>query len=268
MTDETKPKKPIWKKWWLWIIIVFVIIIIASAGGEKKETKPETGPPSQQQTTPTYQRQEQNIKAQAREYTIVGEEDISIKALDKSLSSYTQEELAQLPLNIRMEYRIIVPSDIKQDELKATLIKVVKEKVQKNQDIDEVVVFAYDNESDIDGPYTFGKVEWSPNGNWAGVTSAIASTNDRSSYKYVFDIKDKVGQEEGKPTAKEMEIYNLYWEKLNEAGNPRGYTNHPTNLEASNEWEKTRMQQVLNTYNISYDELFDIVIKVSLWKLR
>ena len=250
------------------IIILIIVIAVALGGDGKKETKLETIYSSQQQTIPTFQKQEQNIKAQARQYTIVSERDLSIKALDKSLSSYTQEELAQLPLNIRMEYRIIVPSDIEKDELRATLIKVVKENVQENQDIDEVVVFAYDNESDIDGPYTFGKVEWCPNGNWAGVTSAVASTNDRSSYKYIFDIKDKVGQEEGKPTAKEMEIYNIYWEKLNASGNPRGYTNHPTNLEASNEWEKAKMQQVLDTYNISYDELFDIVIKVSVWKLK
>lgn len=249
------------------IIVLIIIVAIAFGGGEKEGTEPESGPSSQQQTTPAYQQQEQNIKAQAGEYTIVDEEDLSIKALDKSLSVYTQEELVQLPLNIRMEYRIIVPSDIEKDELKATLIKVVKESVQENQDIDEVVVFAYDNENDTDGPYTFGKVEWCPNGDWAGVTSAIASSNDRSSYKYVFDIKDKVG-EEGKPTARKMEIYDLYWKKLNEAGNPRGYTNHPTSLEASNEWEKARMQQVLNTYNISYDELFAIVIKVLFWKLK
>lgn len=45
MTNETKPRKPIWKRWWLWVIIVFVvIIIIASAGGEKKETAPKETP--------------------------------------------------------------------------------------------------------------------------------------------------------------------------------------------------------------------------------
>jgi len=50
MTDEIKPKKPIWKKWWFWLIIVFVIIIIASAGGGgKKQTTP-----SQTETLTTY----------------------------------------------------------------------------------------------------------------------------------------------------------------------------------------------------------------------
>jgi len=39
MNEESKTKKPIWKKWWFWLIIVAVIIIIASvSGGEKKET--------------------------------------------------------------------------------------------------------------------------------------------------------------------------------------------------------------------------------------
>lgn len=250
------------------IIVLILVMVVASGCGEKEETKSESGPSSQQQATPVYQQQEQNIKVQAREYTIVDEEDLSIKALDKLLSDYSANEIAQLPMNIRMTYKILVPSDITKEELKATLIQVVKDKTAKNKDIDEIMVFAYDRKQDIDEAYTFGKVEWCPNGDWAGVTSAIASSNDRSSYKYVLDIKDKVGEEEGKPTARETEIYDLYWEKLNEAGNPRGYTNHPTNLEASNEWEKARMQQVLNAYNISYDELFDIVIKVSFWKLK
>lgn len=53
MTDEIKPKKPIWKRWWLWIIIVFIVIIIASVGGEKKEAGPEAQQPATQgQTQP------------------------------------------------------------------------------------------------------------------------------------------------------------------------------------------------------------------------
>ncbi|MEA1936693.1 MAG: hypothetical protein U9N04_01105 [Patescibacteria group bacterium] len=261
------------KKKILYLGIIILIVMIAMSSGnnnndEGEKIKTKNNPLQEQQTVPVFQKQEQDIKAHAVQYTIVNEEDISIKAMDKSLSSYTQEELVQLPFNIRMTYSIIVPSDIKKDELKATLIKVVKEKIQENQDIDEITVFAYDNEQDINSFYTFGKIEWCPNGKWDDVTSTIASTNNRSSYKYVFDIKEKVGQEEGNPTAREIEIYNVYWEKLNESGNPRGYTNHPTTLENSNKWEKIRIQQVLDIYNISHDELFDIVIKVSIWKLK
>ncbi len=53
MTDEIKPKKPIWKKWWFWLIAIFVIfIIIGASGGEKKEEgTPETSLPAQQEST-------------------------------------------------------------------------------------------------------------------------------------------------------------------------------------------------------------------------
>jgi len=250
------------------MIILIIIIAIASGGEEKKQTTLETGSTSQQQEIPPFQKQEQNIKAQPREYTLVGEEDISIKALDKLLSEYTTDELAQLPMNIRMEYRIVVPSDISKEELKATLVQVIKDKVNENEDIDEIIVFAYDREQDIDGAYTFGRVEWCPGGDWAGVTPAIASSNDRSSYKYVFDIKEKVGEEEGKPTEKEFEIYNAYWEKLNEPGNPRGYENHPLSDESANSWEKEKIDEVAKLYNITRQEIYDIATKVTFWKWK
>jgi|GEM_PF-5788192 len=54
MNEETKPKKPIWKKWWLWIGIILVIIIIASSGGENGKKSEESQMPfSQQEITET-----------------------------------------------------------------------------------------------------------------------------------------------------------------------------------------------------------------------
>ena len=69
MANETeiKPKKPIWKKWWLWLIIIFVIIVIASAGGDeqKGEETPETSLPIQQENTelPSTQTTWQKVKS-------------------------------------------------------------------------------------------------------------------------------------------------------------------------------------------------------------
>ena len=140
-------------------------------------------------------------RVETKSYKIVKTEDISIKATSKPLSDYSLSKLATLPMNIRKEYRIVVPSNISKESLKNTLMKVVKDKTSENPDIDEVTVFAYGEGDDIDGAYTFGKVSWCPNGIVGGVNERIASTNDRTSYKYVFAInehpKEKTFKKEG-----------------------------------------------------------------------
>jgi len=36
-SSAPKPKKPIWKKWWIWLITIFVLIIIIASGGDKSQ---------------------------------------------------------------------------------------------------------------------------------------------------------------------------------------------------------------------------------------
>ena len=208
-----------------------------------------------------------------RNYEIVKTEDISIKALDKPLSAYSTSEIEKLPMNMRKRYRVIVPSDISKEELKATLIQVVMDKTSENPDIDEVVVLAYDRKEDTDSIYTFGKVEWCPNGDWAGVTSTIASTNDRSSYQYNFDIKDKVGSIDAsdRPTEREFEIHDYYDARLLEetkklieaedAGLSYKYADQE-------ELENAVRTEVANKYGISEEELDKIYIKVWTYKMK
>lgn len=147
-----------------------------------------------------------------RPYRIVESKDYSIRALTEPFSTYSSTQLMSLPMNIRKIYKIIVPSDISKEELKASMKYLVKQEITKNPDIDDIAVFAYDRKEDSEGAYTFGKMEWCPNGNWAGVTSYIASSNDRSSYKYVFDIMGKVGNisADDIPTKQEFVIFDAY----------------------------------------------------------
>lgn len=133
-------------------------------------------------------------KIETGPYVVAAIQDISLKAMTKPLSSYSTTELAKLPLNKRMKYSVVVRSDISKADLKAAMIQVVKDESVRDADIDEIAVFAYDRNEDVvrgEG-YTFGKLDWCPNGNWAGVTPEIASTNDRSTYKFNIDIKDVV----------------------------------------------------------------------------
>jgi len=39
MANETKTKKPIWKRWWVWVIIIFVIFYIALEQMDKATQK-------------------------------------------------------------------------------------------------------------------------------------------------------------------------------------------------------------------------------------
>lgn len=198
-----------------------------------------------------------------REYIIAETEDLSIKALDKPLSQYSSVEI--LPTNIRKEYRILVPSDISKEELKATLIQVVIDKTSENKDIDLVAVFAYDRREDIGGPYTFGTIEWCPNGNWGGVTSNIASTNDRSSYKYVIDIKDKVGLEDTSVTPTELE-FKMY-DSFNEF-----FDAEWENIDLSDPYaivdENLIFQKVARKYGITDEEAKEIITKVALYQMK
>ena len=186
---------------------------------------------------------------------------------------YSTSEIENLPINIRKEYRVVVPSDISKEELKSTLIQVAMDKTSEYPDIDEVVVFAYDKKEDADSIYTFGRGEWCPNGDWAGVTSTIASTNDRSSYQYNFDIKDKVGSIDAsdRPTEREFEIHDYYDARLLEetkklieaedAGLPYKYADQE-------ELENAVRTEVVNKYGISEEELDKIYIKVWTYKMK
>jgi len=208
-----------------------------------------------------------------RNYEIVKTEDISIKALDKPLSAYSTSEIEKLPMNLRKEYRVVVPSDISKEEFKSTLIQVVMDKTSENLDIDEIVVFAYDRKEDADSFYTFGRVEWCPNGDWAGVTSTIASTNDRSSYQYNFEIKDKVGNIDvsDRPTEREFEICDYYDDRLLEEtkklfeAEDAGLQYKYADIE---ELENAVRTEVANKYDISEDELDKVWLKAIVYTME
>lgn len=188
-------------------------------------------------------------------YTIVSMRDLSMKALTKNLSDYSVSELKSLPVNIRKEYKIVVSSDISKEELKATMKHIVVQETKNNPDIDEIVVFAYDREEDSKGAYTFGKMEWCPNGNWDGVTPGIASSNDRSSYKYLFHIKDKVGNisNANVPTKEEFRIYDSFEKAL---------------WADPNAAEEIVKQRVARKFGISVEKIDRICIKVLTYKMQ
>jgi len=195
--NQTNNKKPIWKKWWFWLIIIFVIIIIIPSEDKEKKENKSTPQQSSSEIETNVDKKDFSFDDyiqidKIREYEIIKEDDLSTLALDGRLSDYTSEEIASLPVNIRKEYRIVVPIDITKEELESTIAKLIKDKAIENPDIDEIVIFVYDSKEKIDGAYTLGKAEWCPNGEWAGVTQEIAKNNIRDSYKIVYNIKEEM----------------------------------------------------------------------------
>lgn len=161
-------------------------------------------------------------------YQIENEESGNTKAMVKRLSEYTTKELDELPNSKRLTLSITVPFDISKESLSNTLKSIVSEQTNKDNDIDEIVIFAYDDKDDIGrAQYTFGKLLWAPNGKTGNITPKIAKNNVRNNYEFDIIIKDKVGKikKADLPTARELEIYNeimseKYWDMQEEQSEP------------------------------------------------
>jgi len=128
-------------------------------------------------------------------YEIVESEDQSHKAMTKSLSSYTYQELAKLPTDKKMGYRVVVSQTIKENQVRPTVEKIIADITSKDNDIDEIWLFLYsDKELVKDGWYDVAKATWAPNGKLGNVTPEIAKTNNRTNYKLEIQIAKDLGQ--------------------------------------------------------------------------
>jgi len=100
---------------------------------------------------------------------------------------------------IRKGYRIYVPRDISEPQLRVTLLSAFSKKAIANPDIDAIVIVAYEEVGADEKVVDFtpiGMVGWSAGGNWDNTPANIAKTNDRSSYKYYIEIQDEFRNKE------------------------------------------------------------------------
>jgi len=178
--NDLSPKPPIWKRWWFWCITV-VFIIVASRSGQNGTGK--SVPRVEEASQPA-----QTQPARPVLYEIVKVKDLSLKALSKPLSSYSLNELNNLPMNVRKTYQVLVPEDIRQEQIRPTVEKIISMITSENNDIDEIILNLC-SDREIATLYDVAKVTWAPNGEWGSTTPEIARTNDRISYKMVFEIR-------------------------------------------------------------------------------
>jgi len=188
-------------------------------------------------------------------YQVVESRDYSIKAVTGRLSDYSPSELKALPMSVRKVYRIVVPFDVSKEQLKSIMKDLLERRTEKNPEIDAITIFAYDRKEDAKSVFTFGSLEWGPNGQWGGVCARIARSNDRSSYKCVFTIRDKVGviSKKDLPSKREFMIHDVFDKAL--------YSDPDTD-------EKVIEKKVAKQLGISVKELSRIWLKVASYKLK
>lgn len=122
-------------------------------------------------------------------YEIIKVENQSNKAMgSRLLSSFTTQEIANLPTNKKMVYRIVVPPTIKESQVRPTVEKIISDITTKDNDIDEIGLFLYSDRKLINGAYDVARATWAPGGKLGNVTPEIAINNDRSSYQINVQI--------------------------------------------------------------------------------
>ena len=196
------------------IIILLLVATLFSCSNNSKETNKVKNESNKLIKEGKIAKKFENVfdKSKISKFTIENVENSSYKALVKNLSEYSTSELTNLPLVKRQTITIIVPTEISKEYLENTLKYIVAKKTKEDNDIDEIIIFAYDNKNDIGKiQYTYGKLVWAPNGKLGNVTPEIAKNNIRDNYKFEIDIRDRVGKLKAsdRPTKRELEIYNM-----------------------------------------------------------
>lgn len=241
----------------LWILLI-VILLSCDKAKNDKITKEIDSKTEHSKIEPSKVEIEFKIvfdSTKVSTYKIEGLEIDSFKPIVKKLSEYESQELKDLPKYKRLILSIVVPSDITKESLENTMKYIVYEKSKNDNDIDEIMIFAYDNKNDIGMGYTFGKLLWAPKGKIRNTTPEIAITNNRDNYKFDITIKNKVGniKESDLPTKREFEIYS---EIVNENGQYTG--------KSDDEIKKI----VMKKYKIKTEKEFErIYSKVGVYKI-
>lgn len=170
------------KKTNLIIIISILTISLFGCKEEKKEVKTENKVTAE-------------LTIETADYEIAKVEDQSRKALGKkSLSQYTTSELEQLPTNKKVLYRVILSKDIKDNQVKPTVEKIINELTSDDSDIDEIILWFYSSKEVLNNPYDIGTAIWAPNGKLGNINANIAKNNNRENYKIEYRIKENLEQ--------------------------------------------------------------------------
>ena len=221
-------------------------------------------------------------------YEIIKTEDQSNKALGhRALSEYTSLEIANLSTDKKMSYRIVVSPEIKENQVKPTIEKIISDITAENNDIDEIILLLYSDKELTNSVYDVATAIWAPKGRLGNVTSEIAKSNDRSNYDISYKIKDSLeeylsqrGKSEDKFGFTEEERRQIFKEivaaedrAMNEADakyplGKAGVTmdDFKKNSDLNSELTEKYKEQVRKKYGITEDQETEIVVEAFMEK--
>jgi hypothetical protein len=162
----------------LLVYLIISVLVIMISGCSKKQKKENVKPIDIQN----------DLIAKHEELFDINREVGYVKPLQ------IEEEVLDYSNIERRSYRVVVPFETSDEQVKATIMKITREKYEENKDIDGIAIFIYLDGMDTQGMAYF-RGEWCPEGEWQN----IRETSDRSSYKFNFQkISDRPSKESKK----------------------------------------------------------------------
>lgn len=166
-------------------LILMIFILTISFVGCKEEKK----------EVETEKKATAELIIETADYEIAKIEDQSRKAFGKkSLSQYKTSELENLPTNKKILYRIVLSKEIKENQVKPTVEKIVNKLTSDDADIDEIILWFYSSKEVLNNPYDIGTAIWAPNGKLGNIDAKIAKNNNRENYKIEYRIKENLDE--------------------------------------------------------------------------
>lgn len=166
-------------------LILLIFILTLSFLGCKEENK----------KAETQEKETAELTIDTADYEIVKTEDQSRKALGKkSLSQYQKSELEKLPTNKKILYRIVLSKDIKENQVKPTVEKIIDKLTSDDSDIDEIILWLYSDKEISNSTFDIGTAIWAPDGKLGNIDANIAKNNNRENYRIDYQIKQNLEQ--------------------------------------------------------------------------
>jgi hypothetical protein len=208
-----KPRKPFWKRWWVWAIALVVISPFFAdpednATSEGDETQNSISSQTETPASVSISDTGSESAIDSNEVdTVTESEAVSTESEEASSSVDAQTETAfsdlseyeiiavediSFSINRRLVYRVVISSQVTQEQVEPTLRKIINDAITQDDEVDEVTVFMYSSADVANGAFDIGRAAWSYEGQESDVPERVARTNDRARHRITYDVKPDV----------------------------------------------------------------------------